>query len=148
MVNDKSKIQGEAMPRRWREKIETGLRPWYGLWPINLGHSPNQGHSPALFLGASGGAEPRLTSGGEAAASLQHVSNPAAKPQYPLHQCLYTIGSRPLALNHWLDSRMARAYRFSRYVCHVRGLHVLSLYLLLLLLQRDREAVCRKERIS
>ena len=27
-----------------------GLRPWYGLWPINVGHSPNQGHSPELFL--------------------------------------------------------------------------------------------------
>jgi hypothetical protein len=99
------------MPRRWREKIETGLRPWYGLWPINLGHSPNQGHSPAVFLGASGGAEPRLTSGGEAAASLQHVSNPAAKPQHRCSMSLIRRRSRsircisvstPLALDHWL----------------------------------------------
>lgn len=45
--------------------------------------------------------------------------------------------------------QLARAYSFSRDVSQVRGLHVLSLYLLLLLLQRDREAVCgRNERIG
>ena len=33
-----------------------------------LGQSPNQGRSPELLSGASGGAEPRLTSGGRAPA--------------------------------------------------------------------------------
>jgi hypothetical protein len=46
----------------------------------------------------------------------------------------------------WLDSQICEAYRFSH---DIRGLHVVSLYLLLLLLQRDREAVCgREKRIS
>ena len=33
-----------------------------------IGQSPNQGHSPDQFRWAYGGAEPRLTSGGEAGA--------------------------------------------------------------------------------
>ena len=47
----------------------------------------------------------------------------------------------------YLDRRMTRAYRFSR---NDEGLHVLyRLPVLLLLLQRDREAVCgRKKRIA
>ena len=36
-------------------------------WPKRLGRSPNQGQSPRSFFDA-GEAEPRLTSGGEAAA--------------------------------------------------------------------------------
>ena len=47
----------------------------------------------------------------------------------------------------YLDTGLTRAYRFSR---HDEGLHVVSLLsVLLLLLQRDREAVCgREKRIS
>jgi hypothetical protein len=39
---------------------------WFGI--ECKGQSPNQGHSPKSFYFACGGAEPRLTSGGEAAA--------------------------------------------------------------------------------
>jgi len=47
------------------------------------GQSPDQGHSPVFFLITYGGAEPRLTSGGGAAA--EH-SPPAAEPQPNTHR--------------------------------------------------------------
>ena len=47
---------------------ESGLCPWYGLCPNVYGPSPNQGAEPQLDKQADGGAKPRLTSGGEAAA--------------------------------------------------------------------------------
>jgi len=47
---------------------EAGLCPWFGLCPKSrLGQSPYQGRSPIMNRGKTGGAEPRLTSGGEAA---------------------------------------------------------------------------------
>src|SRR5690349_15569607 len=44
----------------------SGLCPWCGLWPENLGPSPNRGHSPLLKKKVAGRAEPCLTAGGEA----------------------------------------------------------------------------------
>ena len=49
-----------------------GLCPWYGLRPNKQGQSPHRGHSPISISQLSGGAEPRLTSGGEAGAEM-HV---------------------------------------------------------------------------
>jgi hypothetical protein len=57
-----------------------------------LGQRPNRGPSPKILGSLDGGAEPRLTSGGEAGANgvkfqdrldLQDgISHPAAKPQF------------------------------------------------------------------
>ena len=37
-----------GLPRRSVSE-EMGLCPSYGLWPINIGQSPNHGHSPNLL---------------------------------------------------------------------------------------------------
>ena len=49
--------------------ISVGLCPWSGLCPPSgKGQARTRGIAPKLFENADGGAEPRLTSGGEAAA--------------------------------------------------------------------------------
>jgi hypothetical protein len=48
-----------------------GYAPGMGYAPTNDGQSPNQGHSPISNFSVNGGAEPRLTSGGKAAAEMQ-----------------------------------------------------------------------------
>jgi hypothetical protein len=56
------------MPRRSRVNV-TGLRPWSGPWPKNIGgkaRTEGAAHSESRM---HGGAEPRLTSGGAAAAA-------------------------------------------------------------------------------
>jgi hypothetical protein len=58
-----------------------------------IGRSPNQGHSPILFAERSGGAEPRLTSGGKADADGQCVSNRASEVALSLRrECRVTGG--------------------------------------------------------
>jgi len=51
-----------SVKKRW------GYAPGPASGPETLGQSPNQGRSPPLNSNIDGGAEPRLTSGGEAAA--------------------------------------------------------------------------------
>ena len=46
----------------------------------STGHSPNQGHSPLTLWNDSGGAEPRLTSGGEAVPNHSHSSKKSVEP--------------------------------------------------------------------
>jgi hypothetical protein len=58
--------RGSASPPN--SKLRMGLCPWFGLCPCFMGQRPNQGPSPMPFENLSGEAEPRLTSGGEAAA--------------------------------------------------------------------------------
>ena len=54
------------MPRRSRVNV-TGLRPWSGPWPKNIGgKARTEGTAHLEIYKASGEAEPRLTSGGEA----------------------------------------------------------------------------------
>jgi hypothetical protein len=55
-------------------KKEIGLCPWYGLWPAG-GKARARGIAP-IFDSTFGEAEPRRTSGGEAAA------HPVAKPPH------------------------------------------------------------------
>jgi hypothetical protein len=57
--------RGCASPER--TKIAKGLCPRFGLCPTSLGQRPYPGLSPFLFFLPTGRAEPRLTSGGEAA---------------------------------------------------------------------------------
>src|SRR5688572_827616 len=57
--------RGYASPFSKRKQM--GLCPSYGLWPMNIGQSPNQGHSPNFCLAGHGKAEPCRTSGGRAA---------------------------------------------------------------------------------
>ena len=45
--------------------IEIGLGPWFGLWPKNIGAKPEPWAQPTFNFKVDGGAEPRLTSGGE-----------------------------------------------------------------------------------
>src|SRR5688500_10008308 len=47
-------------------KLQLGLCPWFGLWPINTGPSPNGGQSPMPNSRIASEAEPRCTSGGRA----------------------------------------------------------------------------------
>jgi hypothetical protein len=72
-------------------KISGWARPLVrGSAPMVLGQRPNPGPSPKILGSLDGGAEPRLTSGGEAGANgvkfqdrldLQDgISHPAAKP--------------------------------------------------------------------
>ena len=35
-------------------ELDDGLWPWYGLWPVNAGPSPNEGQSPSYFLQSNG----------------------------------------------------------------------------------------------
>jgi hypothetical protein len=79
------------MPRRNVKKFRMGCAPGSGSALKFMGHRPNRGHSPSSRWNWDGGAEPRLTSGGEAAAEgakfydwlliFKTVSHPAAKPQ-------------------------------------------------------------------
>src|SRR6185295_4291042 len=79
------------MPRRYNP-LRVGLGPWFGLWPMPLGQSPNQGLSPIYKRNGYGGAEPRLTSGGKAGVDgvksqdrlllFKAVSHKAAKPEW------------------------------------------------------------------
>jgi hypothetical protein len=73
------------LPRR-RFLNVIGAMPMVRAWPMNIGHSPYRGQSPDYFGGSYGGAEPRLTSGGEAATAQvgrqsRNCSHRAAKPQ-------------------------------------------------------------------
>ena len=49
-------------------ELSGGLRPWFGLCPVFLGLARTKGPAQINKEQAYGGAEPRLTSGGEAAA--------------------------------------------------------------------------------
>jgi len=60
--------RGSAPPPSLNNK--SGLRPWFGLRPNVFGAKPRtEGIAPNIFKKLDGGAEPRLTSGGEAAAA-------------------------------------------------------------------------------
>ena len=59
--------QGSALPEAKVKKF--GLCPRFGLWPQNIGQSPTGGRAQTNRLDLTGGAQPRLTSGGEAGAS-------------------------------------------------------------------------------
>src|SRR5687768_16650898 len=52
--------RGSAPPSRPLQDF--GLGPWFGLWPINFGQSPYQGHSPKLNFSnlRRGGAPPHI----------------------------------------------------------------------------------------
>src|SRR5687768_11067229 len=56
-------------------ELSGGLRPWFGLCPGFMGLARTKGIAQSKYDQAYGGAEPRLTSGGEAAAEK------AAKPR-------------------------------------------------------------------
>jgi len=56
--------QGYALPLD--PSTFNGLGPRFGLGPELLGQRPYQGPSPLFIFSASGGAQPRLTSGGGA----------------------------------------------------------------------------------
>jgi hypothetical protein len=72
-------------------EFENGLCPWFGLCPQRYGPKAEPGAQPKTFRNLDGEAEPRLTSGGEAAAEgikfhdqslfSNGTSHPAAKPQ-------------------------------------------------------------------
>jgi hypothetical protein len=49
-------------------EFENGLCPWFGLCPQRYGPKAEPGAQPKTFRNLDGEAEPRLTSGGEAAA--------------------------------------------------------------------------------
>jgi len=57
--------RGYASPFIFR--LPMGCAPGSGFAQIDMGQRPNQGLSPKAFENLDGGAEPRLTSGGEAA---------------------------------------------------------------------------------
>jgi hypothetical protein len=96
-----ARCEAVASPRRLAQ-VTFGLRPWFGLSPriscnsierrVPILHSaifqptsrrskphmagakPEPGAKPKCFLQLTGGAEPRLTSGGKAAASVEPYS--------------------------------------------------------------------------
>src|ERR1041384_1035874 len=56
--------QGSALPEVLSKKF--GLCPPFGLWPQNTGKARTKGAAQTNSLELTGGAQPRLTSGGEA----------------------------------------------------------------------------------
>jgi hypothetical protein len=73
---------------------EIGLRPWSGLWPIELEGKPEPGAQPNFELELNGEAEPRLTSGGEAAATSSRVifrARPFRSDEFKSHFSCKTV---------------------------------------------------------
>jgi hypothetical protein len=83
-----------------------------------IGRSPDQGHSPSVSYAASGGAKPRLTSGGKAAlcalSEYAHSQNTRALRICALLEYAHSQNMRTLricALSEYARSQNMRALR-------------------------------------